>query len=480
MKIKTWMAIFYIIIIIIPILTAFSLYAMVKKESEIEEHRVSINNVKRFEKYEDILNNPKLYKEGSKINIKIDESDKKDILIELYSNNGVLIYSSKNKLTLGQRISNNALYKGLYYMRRSDKKNTIKKPVFVGEEVVGIYKITLRSSYALEYTRKTFNMAILAFSAVTLLIIGIISKIINNKIIDPIKDLTFAMREFGEGKDINIRCSSKDEIGMLVNGFNKMKAELLEKNKLIQKEQNAREYMVAAISHDLKTPLTSIRVYTELLSGDTSARSRNKYTEVILDRCDYMKGMIDDLLMYTVLTSSYSKKFVKVEGEEFFDMLFDGYDNMCTLKGINFNSYIGCSGEYRVNVNEMIRVIDNLVSNAINNTEAGKNIWVGAFSKHYSLKDWIDWEFREEINELKQNGVVIVVKNEGEYIGSEEARNIFKPFYKYDQSRQSSGGTGLGLSIVKLIIEQHGGIIRLFSKKGIGNLFVCFLESVKE
>lgn len=329
-----------------------------------------------------------------------------------------------------------------------------------------------------EFSKETVNIVIVLFICMLILISYTISKIINRKIVNPIKDLSFAMREFGEGKNINIRCSSKDEIGSLVDSFNKVSKELVEKNKLIKREEDSRKYMIVAISHDLKTPLTAIKVYTELILSNINSKSKLKYAEIILEKCNYMENMIDNLLMYTTLTSGYEKDFVQVDGEEFFDMLFDGYESMCTAKDIGFYSSIMCSGEYKVNVNEMIRVIDNLVSNAIKYTREGKNIWLGAFSSKYPLMNWIDEEFHEEINSIKKDGVVIIIKNQGEYIDKKGAENIFKPFYKYDKSRQENGGTGLGLSIVKLIIEQHGGSIHLFSKENSGNIFVCFLKAI--
>lgn len=479
MKIKKMIAVFQMIVFLLPIASGVLAFYLVKKSHNLEENKSYIEGENEIKKYEKDLQDPSNYVNGNKVNIKLEEKDKDYVVIELYSDKGVLIYSSRESESIGSKVNINTLYTGVNSVNRSNNEISQKRAVVKNNEIIGIYKISLINQNIISFEGETFNVAFTVFVLVAVVVFWGISRLINKKIVNPIKDLSFAMKEFGQGKDINIRCSTNDEIGTLVRCFNKMKEEIFDKNKVIQKEQNAREYMIAAISHDMRTPLTSIRVYTELLASNGKDESKHKYTEIILERCDYMKSMIDNLFMYTILTSGYKKDFVKVEGEEFFYMLFDGYNNMCSSKDIDFHSYIMCSGEYKVNVNEMIRVIDNLVSNAINYTENGKKIWLGAFSKEYPLMDWIDEEFLEEINLIKEDGVVIVIKNQGEYIDKEGRDNIFKPFYKYDKSRHGKGGTGLGLSIVKLIIEQHGGSIHLFSKKKSGNTFVCFLKSVK-
>lgn len=319
---------------------------------------------------------------------------------------------------------------------------------------------------------------ILLYFIVVLCISLLISELIIYKVIKPIENLKCAIDAFGKGENLDIKYNIEDEVGMLVNAFGKMRKEVEEKREIIDKEHRTREYMIASISHDLKTPITSIRLYAELINGNVNEEDKDKYTNIILDKCDYIKDMIDNLLMYTILESGCEKKFVNVEGTEFFEMLFEGYDTICDSNDIMFTKDIKCDGYYKVNVNEMTRVMDNLVGNAIKYTNKGNNIWVGAFSDGNNLSKWIDLEIRENIKELLENKVVILVKNEGEEILSSEKENIFKSFYKSDLSRQADKGVGIGLSVVKLIIEQHGGFVNVYPIKGIGNIFACFLNKI--
>ena len=107
--------------------------------------------------------------------------------------------------------------------------------------------------------------------------------------------------------------------------------------------------MIAAISHDLKTPLTSIRAYAELMN--VQGEKNNKHVKGILNKCDYMTNMLQDLLMYTILSSNYNMDFVDVEGEEsslkcyFLDM-----KNFVKKNNINYLSEIKVNRNYKVDV----------------------------------------------------------------------------------------------------------------------------------
>lgn len=328
------------------------------------------------------------------------------------------------------------------------------------------------------YTKENGLLIFLICLFIIFLISLLISELIIYKIVKPIEDLKCVIDAFGKGKNIDIKYNINDEVGMLVNTFENMRKEVEDKRKIIDNEHRTREYMIASISHDLKTPITSIRLYTELIAGGINKKDKNKYTGIILDKCDYIKDMINNLLMYTILESGCEKKFVTVDGIEFFEMLFEGYDTICESNKIQFTKDIKCDGTYKVNVNEMTRVMDNLIGNAIKYTKKGDNIWIGAFSDSKYLSNWIDLEFKEDISSLMENRVAIVVKNEGEEILTSEKENIFKSFYKSDQSRQADSGAGIGLSVVKLIIEQHGGIVKVYPIKGVGNMFICFLNKL--
>ena len=109
--------------------------------------------------------------------------------------------------------------------------------------------------------------------------------------------------------------------------------------------------------------------------------------------------MIDDLLMYNLLTTDYKMNFVEVEGHELFEMLFSGYDEDCEKNEIKLSVDISLQGKYKVDVNQMTRVVDNLMSNALRYTPKKGNIYMGAFSM--GDKKLTQWLRRKDIEELK-------------------------------------------------------------------------------
>src|SRR5699024_322725 len=151
--------------------------------------------------------------------------------------------------------------------------------------------------------------------------------------------------------------------------------------KTIAEEQEMKAYMIATISHDLKTPLTSIKAYAEMLEIEQklSKKERHIYEKVIIDKANFMKQMLDDLLMYTLLQSpSYNLDFILVDGEEFFEMLISDYEPLCKDKGIHLKAMSSVNGQYKLNPQQLIRVTDNLMSNAIQHTDTGHYVYLSA------------------------------------------------------------------------------------------------------
>src|SRR5699024_1525543 len=96
---------------------------------------------------------------------------------------------------------------------------------------------------------------------------------------------------------------------------------------------------------------------------------RESYQRTISEKTDFIKQMLDDLMTYSLLQSSdYNMEVVTVDGEEFFDMLLSDYTALCDQKSIRLQTYSHAPGEYNVNPKQMIRVCDNLMSNAITHT----------------------------------------------------------------------------------------------------------------
>lgn len=427
MKIKRWLIISYIIVILSPVVSGFILFDWINKYSKEIQLKEYLDNMDKFEEYEVTLMNPELYTNYNHV--------------------------------------------------------SMKKPVYKDNEIVGIYEISIARTELIEGVNTRSIIAIGLFILNFILVLILVNKLINRKIIKPLNLLIGSMEGFGSGKNISVDYNSNDEIGELIKYFDRMKDKIEEKNIEIQNQQKSKEYMIAAISHDLKSPLTSIRAYTELIEPENNLEDRNKkYKEIVLSKTDYMAKMLDDLFAYTLLTSDYKMEFVITEGQEFFEMLSSGYEEVCEMEGLEYRSFINVNGIYKVDVKQMVRVLDNLVSNAIKHSISGGRIFVGALSDDVPLPSWLDETYQNKLEEFREGGVLLIVKNDGKEIPKVDIQNILEPFYKVDSSRKNikKPGTGLGLSIVNLIIEKHSGKIRVLSDKNKGTVVACLIKRMEE
>ena len=144
------------------------------------------------------------------------------------------------------------------------------------------------------------------------------------------------MSAFAKGEVTEPLPIRKDELGELAGSFQLMQQEIETTREKLNEEQRQKEFMIASLSHDLKTPLTSIQAYAESLrAGKLSEQEQQEYLEVITTKSDYMKQLLDDLMMYTLLQSpSYELELVSVDGDEFFEMLLADYDKLVKRKDL--------------------------------------------------------------------------------------------------------------------------------------------------
>lgn len=310
--------------------------------------------------------------------------------------------------------------------------------------------------------------AVIQFAISFLIIICMTAVLITywiyKSLIKPLNLLRIATRRMKEG-DLNysVNSVSADEIGMLCEDFEEMRLKLKEliETKL-QYEKNTRE-LISNISHDLKTPLTAIKGYTEgILDGvaDTPQKM-DKYLKTIYTKANDMTSLVDELSLYARLdTDTIPYNFVRVNLEQYFsdcisELMLDlevknidiGYFNYS-----NHNIYVIIDPE------QMKRVINNIIGNAVKYMDKKRGI------------------INVRIHE-KEEVVEIEVEDNGKGISKESLPHIFERFYRGDTSRNSStGGTGLGLAIAKKIIEEHNGTITARSKEGMGTIIYITLN----
>ncbi|WHH56914.1 HAMP domain-containing sensor histidine kinase [Petroclostridium sp. X23] len=481
MKLKWWLIMSHIIVMLAPVIIGAFLFSFILNYNKKTELNDYITAVTRFKEYEEKLTNPQYYLNNSFGDKQLVPEEKKEsVQIDLYNSKGQQFYSSRGNDFMYIN-SLEMIYSDLYRIDRGYRAYVLKKPVFYENKLVGIYKITLaRESFVKEANDRTI-LAMISFGVVNLAVFVIIVILLNRKFNKPIKYFVEGMHRFAEGEDSDILYTGKDEIGEIIKQFNLMKDEIKEKNAIIEQQQKNKEYMISAISHDLKTPLTAIRAYTEALREERKGDTSRGKISIILSKCDYMKKMIEDLMMYNLLTTDYKTEFVLADGSELIDMLFSGYEESCGQRGVNLKVFADVAGQYNVDITQITRVIDNLMSNALEFTPENGNIEMIAVSAGKEFPSCITLEFIEEFKHWQKKGCIVLIKNEGKGIPKEEFNQIFVPFYQIDSSRSKGlkSGVGLGLSIVNLIIERHSGQVKVFSEEN-WTVFAFWIPEVKK
>ncbi|MGE7090534.1 sensor histidine kinase [Lysinibacillus sp. NPDC048646] len=478
MKIKTWLFIMFFIVMIVPIGGAYGLYVWInayyhdKNVGEYIEKWTELNQVKS------VLDDPTLYdKKADLQEVKALVNDQ--LAITLYSKSGFVNYSS-NPLTSGF-ISKDTFLKDLFELQQKYNAFTYKEPVYHKGDLVGIYEIQLvRTDWVQGVERRSW-LVIASTISLFLAIYTAVIVLLNRKLNRPLRELMQQMRTFAKGEHVETALSfRKDEIGELANTFLAMQNEIELARIHLKDEQQQKELMIASISHDLKTPLTSIQAYAESLQNKAlTEEQQGEYQEVILSKAETMKHMLEDLLMYTLLQStSYDLELVEVDGAEFFEMALSDYETLCKDKGFTLDVICEVDGIFAVHPKQLQRVLDNLMSNAWRYGEIGSTI--GLASVNAGIYPAWCFDFVKPAL-TKQEGMYIIVQNCGQGVNEEDLKKLFEPMYQVDNARTKVGqrGTGLGLNIAKQIIEKHGGTVELVSQEGYGTAVLCWLPRSK-
>jgi signal transduction histidine kinase len=259
-----------------------------------------------------------------------------------------------------------------------------------------------------------------------------------------------------------VHLTEVDELSDVAEAFNRMGDEL-QKSFARQKElEQARRDLIAAVSHDLRTPLTSIRAMTEALADRvvTEPATVQRYYGTIRSQIENLSGLINDLFELSQLETGQIQ--LAVEAVNLNDLLSDVVESMqaqAGAKGISLKAIFSedlpiIKGE----LNKIQRVIYNLVQNAIRHTPASGSISLAT--------------------QVVPDGVQVEVADTGEGIAPEDLPHIFDQFFRGERSRsRETGGAGLGLAIAKRIVEAHHGQIWVESQVGAGTRFRFILPA---
>lgn len=485
MKIKTWLLLSYFIVMILPLISAYLLLGWINAYNDEQKVAEHIEVMSELNELIEILDRPELYVQEGNVEV-IEKKTGQHLSVALYNRDGVVMYTSNPYFASAHHsLGKERLYENLYSLEQGYRDFTYKQPVFENNDLVGFFHVQMGREAWVAAVEHRGYFVVAAFLVVFTLIYITVIRLVNRKLNTPLTDLMNNMTAFAKGQPVAEKPVKNDEVGKVTEQFYDMRREILDAREAVEQEQQAKAYLIASVSHDLKTPLTSIKAYAESLKAETelTREEQSEYRNVIAEKADFMQHMLDDLLTYTLLQSrEHDMELVQVDGSEFFDMLVADFEPLGKQKNIAIHAHAEVEGMYHVHPKQMMRVADNLVSNAIDHTPESGKIWIAAVSDRHQLTEILfDFIPAEEVVQSADT-VYFIVQNEGEGIAAEKLAYVFDPLYQADEARSKSDRqrTGLGLSITKQIIEKHGGNVQIFSKEHVGTCVICSLPASKE
>ena len=257
--------------------------------------------------------------------------------------------------------------------------------------------------------------------------------------------------------------TGSDEVASLGLSFNQMAQRLQTADQKQKELDTLRRDLIAWAGHDLRTPLSSIRLLVEALADGivTDPQTMQQYLLQAKKQVDHLSGLVDDLFQVSQLDSGGVP--LQLEPASLSDLISDTLESFSALAGQNRVILSGSAepgiDPITMDVQRMGRVLNNLVSNALGYTPPGGSITLRA--------------------ERVEGGVSVSVSDSGEGILPYDLPHIFERFYRGEKSRnRASGGSGLGLAIAKGIVEAHGGSIRVESERGKGTVVTFILPKI--
>lgn len=315
----------------------------------------------------------------------------------------------------------------------------------------------------LQANDRTTLFLTLLYILIGILIFSVSFALMQHRQVQYMQKLSIAMHKISNGDlTTTVDIEGDNELSQMAMELNQMAEQV---RSLMEREREAertKNDLITNVAHDLRTPLTSIIGYLELLSSNRplDEEMRKKYLSIAYQKSCHLQVLIEDLFGFTSL--GYGKITAKMTELDIVNLLAQLLDEFYPIFEQNHLEY-----SYNTNVSSKIivgdgtllaRLFDNLLNNAVKYGNDGKMINV--------------------ILNAEETAVTIQVINFGSIIPANELNTIFEKFYRMEQSRSTqTGGTGLGLAIAKNIVGVHNGSITAESSLN-GTIFKVVLPTI--
>jgi signal transduction histidine kinase len=308
----------------------------------------------------------------------------------------------------------------------------------------------LFSNPYIEYNRANmsltiFNILVFGLFIVTCSTFVLVFLVLINKEIKYIKYIAKQVKFIAnQSLGLTLEVRGNDELSELCANINSMSEELKDKFERERELEKTKNELITNVSHDLRTPLTSIIGYLDFLKNGTfkSEEEQKEYLNSAYNLSTKLKGLIDELFEYTKLSSNEVQlEFVNVNICAVLNQLLGEYGPILEKKELRIINNIPDNNlNVKVDIEKIVRVFENILNNAEKYSYKPSDIVVNV--------------------DKEEEYIIISFSNRGEHIPQEKIDKMFERFYRMDPSRSNNvPGSGLGLAISKKIIELHGGHI---------------------
>ncbi len=383
-----------------------------------------------------------------------------DTDIWVIDRNGNILINSRPESTASTAIPDfdiasfgtNYYQKGTFFDMFSEDTLSVFSPITINYKVRGYVLIHRSITDLIAYKDGFLNIAYITL-AIIFFCAFIVLVLFTFTVYLPIRKMTRAAKDYSEGNfDTQINIHTNDEMGYLAASINYMAAELS------TLEEDQRKF-IANVSHDFRSPLTSIKGYIDaIMDGTIPHEMQDKYLNIILFETERLNKLTQSMLEL----NKFGVKGSMMDITDFdinhtIKMVVQSFEGICKQKKISFELILtGQTCFVSADMSKIQQVLYNLIDNAIKFSHSDSSITIETTEKNEK--------------------VFISVKDSGIGIPKDSIKKIWERFYKTDLSRgKDKRGTGLGLAIVKEIISSHNENINVISTEGVGTEFIFTL-----
>lgn len=386
------------------------------------------------------------------------DTDEAAELMENHADRPEIIEAKSGVLGQSTRISD-TLNKSMKYLAL---------PLYEGERVIAVLRLAIPLERIEEEIRLLHQIVLLGATLAAFLAF-IIGYFVSRHITKPILEMKECAKGFAQGDfSKTIKLKSQDELGELADALNHMAGELQQQIEDLKTMDKIKTEFVANVSHELKTPLTSIKGFVETLEdGALEDKSHaRRFLSIIGRHADRLGTIVDDLLSLSAMEDNSTGLAICKELFDFRDLVDEvvlGFNRSLNYKNQQLNLELETEDNYMLLADRMRieQVLANLLSNAIRYSGESSQITVRVQS---SVKK-----------------ITCIVSDDGPGIAKEHHERIFERFYTVDKARSKEvGGTGLGLAIVKHIVLAHRGKIMVKSKVNQGTSIIFDIPRINK